>query len=65
MSYVHNNYLLVKQLAKMMLQQEYTRLMLLWFVVHCMVSGVISSHFRGSIFMIRPKPGGTQGEVRQ
>ena len=41
-----------------------SRFMLLWLIAHCMVSGVISTHFRGGIFMVRPVPGATtQGEV--
>ena len=27
------------------------------------VTGVLSSHFRGGIFMVRPKPGGAEREV--
>ena len=46
-----------------MLQSGYIRFILVWLIVHCMVSGVISSHFRGGIFMVAPKPGGTQREV--
>ena len=34
-------------------------ILLIW-----VVSGVLSSHFRGGIFMIRPKSGGAEREVR-
>ena len=52
-----------EQLAKMMLQSGCTRLMLLWLIIHCMIYSVTSSHFRGGIFMVRPKPGGAEREV--
>ena len=37
---------------------------LAWLITFCMITTVISSHFRGGIFMLRPNPGGTQGEVK-
>ena len=47
----------------MVLHSGYKGIVILGFIVHFMVSGVISSHFRGGIFMIRPVPGSTQKEV--
>ena len=46
-----------------MSQSGCIRLMLLWLIVHCMVYGVSSSHFRGGIFVTGPKSGGTEREV--
>ena len=45
------------------LQSGFIKFILLWYIVHCMVSDVNASHFRGGIFMVRPKTGGAQREV--
>ena len=56
-----SNCLLVKLLT--MVNRGCVGFILLWLIAHCMISGVTSSHFRGGIFMVRPKLGGSQGEV--
>lgn len=51
----------------MVLNNRFIKLVLLWLIVHCTVSGV-NSHstpaiFRGAIFMVRPAPNGAAREV--
>ena len=55
-----HTFLLTKLLAML---SGRIKFILLWLIIHGMVSSVTSSHFRGGIFMIRPNPGGTHREV--
>jgi len=48
----------------MMVDGQGGRLAILLLILFWVVSSVFSSHFRGGIFMIRPKPGGADREVR-